>query len=139
MSKKFLVAVDGSDHGWKAADVASDLAKASDAELLVLHVVRKESFPEDPKLAGRYWYQKELGDEIIREAKERVRENGVDRVTSRVVEGHPAHEIVETAKSENVDMIFVGSRGLGDATGLMMGSVSHKVMHIAPCTCVAVK
>ena len=36
-------------------------------------------------------------------------------------------------------MIFLGSRGLDDMVGLMMGSVSHKVMHLAPCTCVAVK
>ena len=36
-------------------------------------------------------------------------------------------------------MIFLGSRGLGDVGGLLMGSVSHKVMHLAPCTCVAVK
>ena len=36
-------------------------------------------------------------------------------------------------------MVFLGSRGLGDAKGLLLGSVSHKVMHLAPCTCVAVK
>ena len=44
----------------------------------------------------------------------------------------PAHAIVETAKFANVDMIFLGSRGLGDMRGLMMGSVSHKVMPLAP-------
>ena len=73
------------------------------------------------------------------EAMKRAQESGVDRVRLRVVEGHPVHEIVETAKSESVDMIFLGSRGLGDMLGFMMGSVSHKVMHLAPCTCVAVK
>jgi nucleotide-binding universal stress UspA family protein len=35
-------------------------------------------------------------------------------------------------------MIFLGSRGLGDAKGLLMGSVSHKVAHLAECTCVSV-
>jgi nucleotide-binding universal stress UspA family protein len=36
MSKKFLVAVDGSDHGWKALDLATSLAKASDAEVVTM-------------------------------------------------------------------------------------------------------
>ncbi len=139
MGKKFLVAVDGSDHAWKAVDLACDLAKLAGAELLAVNVVHKESYPEDPKLAAHYWYRKSLGTEIDRVAKERMRDKGVDRMSSRVVEGHPAQAIIETAKSENVDMIFLGSRGLGDAMGLMLGSVSHKVMHLAHCTCVAVK
>jgi nucleotide-binding universal stress UspA family protein len=36
-------------------------------------------------------------------------------------------------------MIFLGSRGLGDIKGLLMGSVSHKVTQLAECTCVSVK
>jgi nucleotide-binding universal stress UspA family protein len=36
-------------------------------------------------------------------------------------------------------MIFVGSRGLGNVKSLLMGSVSHKVAHLAECTCVSVK
>ena len=119
--------------------MASDLAKVTEAALLAVHVVRKESFPEDPKLAGRYWYRKALGTEIAREAKERVRAHGFDQIATRVVEGHPADAIIETAAAENVDMIFVGSRGLGDMTGLLLGSVSNKVMHLAACTCVAVR
>ncbi len=42
-------------------------------------------------------------------------------------------------KGLHVDMIFLGSRGLGDAQSLLMGSVSHKVAHLAECTCVSVK
>ena len=56
-----------------------------------------------------------------------------------VAEGNAANEIVATAESIGADMIFLGSRGLGDAKGLLVGSVSHKVMNLAPCTCVAVK
>ena len=139
MSKKYLVAVDGSDHAWKAVDMACDLAGQSKAEVIAVHVVRKESYPEDPKLAAHYHYRKDQGAEINRQAKERMRDHGVARIASIVVEGHPAKAIIEAAKAQQADMIFLGSRGLGDAMGLMLGSVSHKVLHLAPCTCVAVK
>jgi nucleotide-binding universal stress UspA family protein len=49
MIKKFLVAVDGSDHGWKALDLAVKLAKLSDAELIIMHVIPYEGFSEGLK------------------------------------------------------------------------------------------
>ncbi len=151
MSKKYLVAVDGSDHGWKALDLATDLAAVSDAELIILHVVPYEPMPEGlqqyariegiriEELKAQVHYSTAIGDRITSEAEARVRKNGLARVTTQVVEGNPANKIVALAESEGADMIFLGSRGLGDAKSLLLGSVSHKAMHLAPCTCVAVK
>jgi nucleotide-binding universal stress UspA family protein len=151
MSKKFLVAVDGSDHGWKALDLATDLAAVSDAELIILHVVSYEPMPEGLQqyakiegipvedLKAQFRYSKAIGDKVNSEAEARVRKNGLARVTTRVTEGSPAKEIVALAETEGADMVFLGSRGFGDIGGLLMGSVSHKVMHLARCTCVAVK
>ncbi len=151
MSKKFLVAVDGSDHGWKALDLAINLARNSDAELIMLHVVPHEPKPQGleqyaraegipvEELRAQFHYRPATGDEITSQAEARVRNNGIDRVTTRVAEGNPANEIAGLAKSAVTDMIFLGSRGLGDAMGMLMSSVSHKVMHLAHCTCIAVK
>jgi nucleotide-binding universal stress UspA family protein len=151
MSEKYLVAIDGSDHGWKALDLATKMAKAADAELIILHVVPYEPMPDGLRqfaaLEGvpveeeraRFHNGKAIGDSLTREAETRVRRNGLDRVTTRVAEGSPAKEIVAAAKSQEADMILLGSRGLGDVTGLLMGSVSHKVLHLAPCSCVAVR
>ena len=151
MSKKFLVAVDGSDHSWKALDLASRLGKLADAELVILHVVPHEPMPEELRTfaniesipleeqAARYHQSRTLGDRIAGEAEARARKNGLDRVTALVVEGNAAHEIVKLAETKDTEMLFVGSRGLGAVGGRLMGSVSHKVMHLAPCTCVAVK
>lgn len=151
MSKKYLAAVDGSDHGWRALGLAVDMALATQAELIVLHVVAHEPnlnglthFAQiegmrAEELTARYHLGKEIGDGITAEAVARARAAGLDRVEARVVEGRAAQEIVVEAEVEKVDMLFVGSRGLSDAASLLMGGVSHKVLQISPCTCVAVK
>ena len=151
MSKKFMVAVDGSEHGWKALDLATNLANNSDAELVIVHVVPYEPLPEGLEqfaeiegvsvedLRARHLENRTIGDRIASEAEARARKNGLDRVTTHVAEGNPANQIVELAQTERTEMIFLGSRGLGDVKGLLIGSVSHKVMNLSPCTCVAVK
>jgi nucleotide-binding universal stress UspA family protein len=151
MSKTYLVAIDGSEHGWKALDLAAELALATDARLLVVHVVPYQPLPEElvefaraehmsaEELGARYHYGKAIGDRMTSEAEARARGKGLARITSQATEGDAATQIVNLAKSESADMVFVGSRGLGKLEGLVMGSVSSKVMHLVPCTCVAVK
>ena len=151
MIKKFLVAVDGSDHGWKALDLAVKLAKLSGAELIIMHVVPYEGFSEGLKQfakaegipieeeRARYHASKTLADTITSQAEIRATKDGLARVITYTAEGNTANEIVAMAKSEGVDMLFMGSRGLGEITGLLLGSVSHKVVSLAPCTCVTVK
>ena len=151
MTGKILAAIDGSDHGWKALDLAADLAKAHDAQLIVLHVVpfepmsdalrafaQAEHLPLEEEVA-RYHQVRTLGDHLTRAAEARVRERGLTQVVGRTEEGKPAHEILELAKDEDVDMIVMGSRGLSDARALFLGSVSHQVANQARCTCVTVK
>ena len=54
-------------------------------------------------------------------------------------EGDPAGRILDTAKNGGADLIVLGSRGLTDVASLLLGSVSHKVLHLAPCACLMVK
>jgi nucleotide-binding universal stress UspA family protein len=46
MIKKILAAIDGSEHAWKALDLATDLAKLHGAQLTVLHVMPYEPMAE---------------------------------------------------------------------------------------------
>jgi nucleotide-binding universal stress UspA family protein len=80
-----------------------------------------------------------LGDQILERAKRAARKKGVKDIATRVDDGDPARCIIDRAKAENADLIVLGSRGLGDLEGLFMGSVSHKVSHLAECSCVTVK
>lgn len=148
---RILVAIDGSEHAWRALDVAADVAKQHSAQLIVLHVVPYEPMPaalrafaeaEHIPLAeeeGRYHYARTLGDQLTRAAEARARGKGLSEVVGRTVEGNPADQILAEAASEGVDMIVTGSRGLSDARALFLGSVSHKVANHAACTCITVK
>lgn len=82
---------------------------------------------------------KELGDIIVEKARADVEAKGVNDVMVQVVDSAPADCILAAAEFEEADMIVMGSRGLGKIGGLFMGSVSQKVSHLAPCTCVTVK
>lgn len=80
-----------------------------------------------------------IGRQLTVEAELKARKQGVNALRSRVETGDPAATIVSVATAEKVDMLVMGSRGLGDIQGLLLGSVSHKVAHLAPCTVVTVK
>lgn len=151
MREKILVAIDGSDHAWKALDLAVAFVRAREAELVVLHVVPNEPAPEVLRAfakAEHLPYEEErarfhdsrlLGDRLTLSAEQRARAAGLQAVRGRTAEGHPADQILAVAADEAVDMIVLGSRGLSDAKALFLGSVSHKVANHATCTCVTVK
>ncbi len=83
--------------------------------------------------------QAELAEIIITEAKEHAASHGVERVRCLTEGGDPAGAILKVAENENTDLIVMGSRGLGALKSLLMGSVSQKVSHLAPCSCITVK
>lgn len=83
-------------------------------------------------------YEK-VGNTIAEHAETALKEKGVKKVDRKVTDGDPTDEILEHAKKHNVDMIIMGGRGMSDLKGLFVGSVSHKVSNMAPCTVVVVK
>jgi nucleotide-binding universal stress UspA family protein len=84
-------------------------------------------------------FREAVGDRLMSRARVRAQVKAVRSMQTLLEDGDPASTILRLARDRRVDMIFLGSRGLGDAKGLLMGSVSHKVAHLAECTCVSVK
>jgi nucleotide-binding universal stress UspA family protein len=80
-----------------------------------------------------------VGDQLLKGAKRVAREKGVKDIESTAAEGDPASEILKAAGQKGADLIVMGSRGLSDLKGLLVGSVSHKVAHLAECTCLTVR
>jgi nucleotide-binding universal stress UspA family protein len=135
--EKVLLAVDGSEDSAKAVPVAADIAKKSNGEVLVFHareyvVARGGSYQlEDAPDA----------DGLVERVKADVAATGV-KVSGRVepsLEGRAAKAILHAAESEGADVIVMGSRGLSDLAGLLLGSVTHKVIQLSHCTVVVAR
>ena len=151
MFKTILVAVDGSDHSWKALDLATEMAKNHGAKLSILHVVPHEDLPEAlrdfakaehvplEEESFRFHYGRTFGDKLTELAEERVRANGLTAISAQTAEGRPADAILEVAKRQAADAIVLGSRGAGYISGMLLGSVSHRVANLADVTCIVVK
>jgi nucleotide-binding universal stress UspA family protein len=80
-----------------------------------------------------------IGRQIVEGAARLAREKGVQEVRTITDYGSAADCISDIAKREGVDLIVMGSRGLGEVKGLLVGSTSHKVAQLAACACLTVK
>ncbi|MCA1769037.1 MAG: universal stress protein [Halomonas sp.] len=149
MFKTILVPIDGSNHAEKALSVAAQLARASSA---TLHLMTVAEFPPDniglftggtpepfseverEKLAEG---MKQEAHKIIEKALAAVDLDGVE-VKEVMRQGRPADLINKEAERLGADVIVMGSRGISDMRGMVFGSVSHKISHIADCTVITV-
>lgn len=145
--KKFLLATDGSDCSMRAAKTLGDLASAvPDAQVTVLHVAHvPHSFYVTDENGNTIAPEVPMDVMIRRSADPILRRTAAatglpaDRVVSEVQVGEPAEEIVDFARYEAVDMIVMGNRGLSPIKEILMGSVSNRVLHLAPCPVLIVK
>ena len=80
-----------------------------------------------------------LGEQIVVRAKALCAEKGAKTIETSVRSGDYAEEILKSAAQFKVDMIVIGSRGLGALEGTVLGSVSQKVLHYAACSVLAVR
>jgi nucleotide-binding universal stress UspA family protein len=146
MTKLIVVAVDGSEHSRKALELACELAEKLNERLHLLHVA--QALHQDKTLVvgaaavtihASPEELKQAGQKVIEAAKAIARDHGCGEVDGEVAVGDPAKVILQVASDNKAHMIVMGSRGHSDLTGLMLGSVSHKVCHLAKCTCVTVR
>jgi nucleotide-binding universal stress UspA family protein len=140
--KHILVATDGSDDAGRAIDLAADLVKAYGARLTVLTVGGNVSRDELTQLARAEGGIAEalhlLADRVLLDAGARARRGGATDVRTHLAWGDPAEAIIEAARREHADAIVLGRRGRGRLAGLVLGSVSQKLVCLAPCPVIVV-
>jgi len=135
---KMLLAVDGSDHSYEAVRALKYLSRSD--QLILLHALNVPR-PAYPMMMP------EVSEELYRTLERSMREDGerlLDRVqsllpphagpsTKRLELGSPAEVIVTTAEHDKIDLIVMGARGVGPIKERLLGSVSHRILTLAPC------
>jgi nucleotide-binding universal stress UspA family protein len=145
MFGSIVVGTDGSDTAKEAVRQATELAKSTGDDLLVVSAY--EPVPEG-RLRGErrdtpedlQWTINPREDvESTREdASDKIQENGV-KVQTFAREGDPADAILDVAEEQDAGLIVVGNKGMTGAKRFLLGSVPNKVSHHAPCSVLIIR
>jgi nucleotide-binding universal stress UspA family protein len=141
---KILVPVDGSKYSEEALKIAIDYAKTRGANICLLSVAPfvegidlEISASEREKLNETFTKR---ADYIVQQACGILAGEDVIATCRHVVASSSiADAIIDYADKENIDLIIIGSRGLGKSSRFKMGSVASKVVKHAPCSVYVVK
>ncbi|MBS4023842.1 MAG: universal stress protein [Dethiobacter sp.] len=135
---KILLAADGSAQSFKALDFVAQIAKPLDAEVTIISVAQAVpvikgqdgiSFEDIASLEKNIAEgMKKMAKKLLEKAEEAFMEKGL-QVKTRLEKGQPADVICKVAEDENFDLVVLGSRGLGGFKGMLLGSVSNKVVN----------
>jgi nucleotide-binding universal stress UspA family protein len=153
MFTHILLASDGSDHALQAARVAAEIVQKFESRLTLLSVFSPpvlaapmagspemlapaETLTQETEVIARY--AEEVQDAVERRTGQVLDEAGVPYLRRRET-GHPVDMIVSVSAREKVDLIVMGSRGLGGLESFLLGSVSDRVLHHAHCPVLIVK
>ena len=134
---KILVCVESSPCANKALLRACEIAKKSDSKLSLIYVVNNPtpSLRLGISLIDRGEFVRMFrnhGKMVLKKASKIAYENGI-KAEEVMKEGNVANEIINFAKKEKVDLIAIGSRGLGKLPRFLLGSISNKIANRAPC------
>ncbi|MDD7363147.1 MAG: universal stress protein [Peptoniphilus sp.] len=133
MYDKILVPIDGSRDSYCALREAESLAKAFHSKLYILTVLTDtnviEHYPGNFLTTDFRQAQAVRGENILEKAKDQLDYDGEIETCYRI--GRAAEEIVAAAEDHDVDLIVMGSRGLGGFSRTLLGSVSDKVLNLA--------
>lgn len=136
--KKIMVATDGSKNSFRAGKLAIKLAKKTASELIIVSVISTPPYmiagPRYFSAARRKWHKK-WTDQILNLA----RSGGVNVSAEILQSDSVVKSLLDFASREKVDLLVVGSRGLGTFKRLVIGSVSSAVVNHSTCAVLVVK
>ncbi len=142
MYEKILVALDGSEPSNNALEHAVSMATNFNAKLIILGVIQRVMIPIFPKegfggipfsssedMAQYQEKLREVYQSVLDDAMIRVKEEHPGLLVEVVLkEGRPSATITDFAENEGVDLIVMGSKGIGRYTGWILGSTSRRVV-----------
>jgi nucleotide-binding universal stress UspA family protein len=138
MFESILIALDGSEHDRKALEATKELAKLSEATVRVVHV-REGDFVVRLGFVAREEHDE--ASKLVDAAVAELVAGGV-KATGTLRSSLPnlvALEILEEAEESGASIIVMGTRGVSDLKGLLVGSTTHKVLHLGQLPVLAVR
>ncbi|MGG6297128.1 universal stress protein [Leptolyngbya sp. AN02str] len=154
MFRKILVPLDHTPLSDQVFEHALNLAKATNATLMLLHVFSPEddeaiplnsalSYPElREEVVHRYLQHRTQFEEeslkTLQALTKQANESGVVAEFTQTA-GSPEQRICALARTWNADLIVLGRRGRTGLNELILGSVSNYVVHHAPCSVLTVQ
>ncbi|HEY3070168.1 MAG TPA: universal stress protein [Gaiellaceae bacterium] len=137
MFKVIIWASDGSEHADRALDYARELAQANSAKLIAVHV-------KEMSVGRAAGYPVQIDEEEVEQKIEGqardLKDAGVNASYEQLgtTAGGAAHALADAAEEAGGELIVVGTRGQGPISGLLLGSVTQRLLHVAPCPVLAV-
>jgi nucleotide-binding universal stress UspA family protein len=147
---RILVPIDGSPNAIRALKAAVNQSKAFGGEIVIVTVIPTPGIlvqapvglglPPDG-ISQYYDRQEESAGNLLDQAVSVCQKQGISNVKTQTVRADKSivEEIIETAARRNVDLIVIGTRGLGGFKKLLMGSVSSGVVTHASCDVLVVR
>ena len=136
MYKRILVPTDGSEPSINAFTTALELSEAFGCEILLLNVINTSALNVYGYVVSNEELKKFADDAMDKTLSNREIKVPVEK---KIVIGHPAYVIIEEIENEDIDLVIMGSRGLGAFTGSILGSVSQRVLQNTTCSVMVVK
>jgi nucleotide-binding universal stress UspA family protein len=143
MINHILVGVDGSTQSIQAAHYAMGLAEQTKAKLTFLFVIETPQVIPIGPMSGYVTTSAARSQEDVKKAEAIVEQVAKERptlaITTRVDLGNPTDVLCTAAVDLKADLLVVGARGHNAAQRFLLGSVSDRVVHHAPCPVLVVR
>ncbi|MGD6809125.1 MAG: universal stress protein [Candidatus Bathyarchaeia archaeon] len=134
-----LVPTDGSGHSVRAAEYALSIAKVHKAKILAVYVIDNFVVDQFSKVSSNIEHDlKESGQGYVNYIVNLAEKQGI-AVESIVTEGKPFEQIVNLAKTKNVDLIVMGTTGRRSTDRILIGSVTQRVIEYSNCPVLVIK
>jgi nucleotide-binding universal stress UspA family protein len=145
---KILVAIDGSEHSFKASEYALELAKSFGAQLYAVTVTY---IPASDHLSQKEVLSKSLVEDSSNNSMkdagnwfenftQNAKEDNIQLKTELINSARPVdYVILEYAEEQKIDLIVVGTRGRTGFKKLLLGSIASSIVTYAHCPVMVVK
>jgi nucleotide-binding universal stress UspA family protein len=140
MFRRILVPVDYSEHSRASVLVAANLAKATGAEVDIVHVWDRPMYVSDGVMVRREGEEHRSLADLIRDNAEKEMSDFLStlalpegvKTSHRMCSGEPAQALVDEAKTGNYDLIVVGTHGRAGVLHLLLGSTAERLIRLSP-------